>query len=233
MGVLVFDIDGTLTETSRVDGAFFMSAVREVWPDVELDSFRRFTEFTDTAILRAICDEQGGMDYDSAQGRVHRHFLDGLGGALSTEPASFDPVPGARTIFAEVRRAGWIPAIATGGWRAPAVLKLRAARIPTSGVPLATSTERARRVDIIRLAISQALSVERGGDTVYVGDGTWDVRACRELGIGFVGRAPTADSTTGLEQEGARAVIRDFSDPSLLLDLLADPAALRPAAAPF
>jgi len=46
---------------------------------------------------------------------------------------------------------------------------------------------------------------------VYVGDGVWDARTSRELGIGFVGVRVRGDFEN-LKAEGATALIRDYSD---------------------
>lgn len=229
MGVLVFDIDGTLTDTNGVDAALFEAALRAVFPDTELDPSRVLEEYTDTAILMAICEALLEPDYDSLEAQVHEIFLASLRAAALSEPASFAPVPGAQEIFAEIEDSGWTPAIATGAWRESAELKLRTAQIPTDGIPLATSTERARRVDIIQLAVSQTPARMGEDPIVYVGDGTWDVAACQELGIGFIGRVTVPGSSERLREAGAQVVIDDFSDPSQLLQLLADPIALQPS----
>ncbi len=219
MKVLVFDIDGTLTLTNRVDGEFFKSAVRAALPRVRLDSFDDFTEMTDSAILQDICRQRGESDYASVEARVQEHFVAGLTTALEAEPDSFSSVPGAQTVFSTVQRGGWVPAIATGGWRPSAELKLDAAEIPTVGVPLATSSETSRRVDIIRLAVAKATEGAEISAVAYVGDGTWDVRACRDLGIGFIGRAE-GEAIERLRQHGARAVVPDFTDMRAFLHLL-------------
>lgn len=220
MKILVFDIDGTLTETTRVDGHFFKAAIDAAIPHAVADeSFSGFVEMTDSAILREVVAAQGIEDYESAEAAVKAHFVDGLQRALEDEPESFFAVGGARGVFSVARQVGWVPAVATGGWRPSAELKLAAAEIPMAGVPLATSSEAVRRVDIIRSAVAQAGGAEAAHDVVYVGDGTWDVRACRELGIGFIGRA--RDEGVGrLRDLGARLVLPDFTDPERLLRAL-------------
>ena len=225
----MFDIDGTLTTTNKVDGQFFRAAIHAVLPEAEFNSFRSFTEFTDTAILRELCTAYSSREYSSVEPEVQRHFVAGLEAALKSEPEAFLPVPGAREIFAEVRDAGWTPAIATGGWRTSAELKLAAAAIPTTGVPLVTSSEEARRVDIIRLAVALATPGAEAHEIVYVGDGTWDVQACRKLSIGFVARS-TPETDRRLIDEGAKATIRDFSEPGTLIRLLMDSERLKPSA---
>ncbi len=225
----MFDIDGTLTTMNEVDGQCFRAAVRAVLPEAEVGPFHGFTECTYTAILRDLWATHPEREYSSVESEVQRHFIAGLEEALESNPNAFLPVPGALKIFEEVRAVGWTPAIATGGWRRSAELKLVAAAIPTEGVPLATSSENARRIDIIRRAVAQATSGAEASEVVYVGDGTWDVKACRELSIGFVGRS-TPETETRLVDEGAKAMIPDFSEPSTLTTLLEDPGSLKPSA---
>jgi phosphoglycolate phosphatase-like HAD superfamily hydrolase len=59
---------------------------------------------------------------------------------------------------------------------------------------------------------------------VYVGDGLWDLRAARELGIGFVGVRHDADESR-LRAEGAQRIVRDYRDPRRFIALLEEAAA--------
>ncbi len=227
MKVLVFDIDGTLTGTNEIDWRCFRDAVGGVLPGVEVGEFEGFPDVTDTGILRDICARTTDRPYADVESEVIDRFLSGLRTSAETEPEAFLPIRGAQSIFQKVRAAGWAPAIATGGWRPSARLKLDQAGIPIDGVPLSTCSEARRRVDIIRGAVAQVSVDESPTAVVYVGDGVWDVRACRELSIGFVGRA-ALDDADRLVAAGARATIPHFLDPNALIELLTEPAALEP-----
>jgi len=83
--------------------------------------------------------------------------------------------------------------------------------------PAASSDDAPDRESIIRLSMRRA--AERYGrfsDAVYVGDGVWDARACRSVGIPFIGVA-TDGRGARLAAEGAVCVFSDFSDPDLFL----------------
>jgi len=54
------------------------------------------------------------------------------------------------------------------------------------------------------------------GSAVYVGDGVWDARASRRLGIPFIGVA-TDGQAARLTAEGAARVFTDYSDTDLFL----------------
>jgi phosphoglycolate phosphatase-like HAD superfamily hydrolase len=174
-----------------------------------------------------MCGADPGLDCAAAEAEVQKGFVVGIMAALEANLDFFLPIPGALDVFGEVREGGWTPAVATGGWRPSAELRLSAAGIPMAGVPLATASEAIHRADIIRLAATQAGSGIEPTEIVYVGDGTWDERACRELSIGFIGRA-SPDARTNLFDQGARAIIPDFKATKGLFHLLSDPEALIP-----
>ncbi len=228
MKLLVFDVDGTLTATNRVDGHSFLSAVRAVLP-VNTDlKWSEFTEVTAAAILRELWAKYSTEEYDVVEADVQRHFFSHLETAVASDPESFLPIRGAQEVFAKVRHAGWTPAIATGGWRRSAELKLATAGIATRGVALATASEHERRADIIRRAVRIAAEGAEPQRIVYVGDGSWDVRASRELGIGFVGRGGP-DRSKRLHELGASAVVPDFADADALIAVLSEPRSLVPS----
>ena len=52
--------------------------------------------------------------------------------------------------------------------------------------------------------------------TVYVGDGVWDARACRNVGIPFIGIG-SGSRATRLSAEGAVCVFPDFCETDLFL----------------
>jgi phosphoglycolate phosphatase-like HAD superfamily hydrolase len=85
----------------------------------------------------------------------------------------------------ELRRSGTPVAIATGDWRETVSFKLTSAGIPFHDIPMVTSSEFYSRADIISEAVSRAGG--RLADCIYVGDGLWDLRACLQIGMPFIG----------------------------------------------
>ncbi len=229
MKLLIFDVDGTLTATNRVDGEAFSSAVRAVLPISADLNWSQFTEFTAAAILRELWATHSTEEYSAVEADVQRHLFAHLETRVASDPEAFVPIGGAQDIFAKVRHAGWTPAIATGGWRRSAEFKLATAGIATRGVPFATSSEHDRRTDIIRSAVRLAAAGAEPQRIVYVGDGAWDVRASRELGIGFVGRAGPYRAQRLLDL-GASVVVPDFTDADALIALLSGSRSLVPSA---
>ena len=98
-------------------------------------------------------------------------------------------VPGACDLLqALVASPAHAVAMATGGWRESAELKLRTASIEWAGIPLATSNDHHERTGIMEFALGQLGS---GFESVsYYGDGPWDRKACADLGWQFVAVGP-------------------------------------------
>ena len=101
MKLLVFDVDGTLTATNRVDGHSFLSAVRAVL-SINADlKWSEFTEVTASAILRELWATYSTEEYDVVEADVKRHFFSHLETAVASDPESFLPIRGAQDIFAK------------------------------------------------------------------------------------------------------------------------------------
>ena len=120
---------------------------------------------------------------------------------------SFPTIDGAVRFFDEVRRSRDTQvAIATGGWRDSALLKLNSAGFEIDGIPLVTSDDSPFRVEIMRCALEQA---GQGVESVtYFGDAEWDRRACRQLGWEFVAVGPTLGGIESYEDLSPRLLER-------------------------
>jgi phosphoglycolate phosphatase-like HAD superfamily hydrolase len=108
-------------------------------------------------------------------------------------------------------------AIATGCWCESAKLKLHRSGFMIEDIPFASSSDTRRRADIIALAASRAGSGV--SDAVYVGDGLWDLKATRELGMRFVGVGRRHEL---LRVHGASQVLATFAERSQFFRFLND-----------
>ncbi len=218
MRLVIFDIDGTLTQTMNADADCFVRSLADVcgFTDVDTD-WSHYRHATDSGIFQDIYEARAGRSpsfFEISQFR--QHFVGLLAQASSETP--FASVTGAPQLVS--RLAGTAEhrvALATGGWRDSARLKMARAGLCYDDYPAASSDDAPDRESIIRLSMRRA--AERYGrfsDAVYVGDGVWDARACRTVGIPFIGVA--ADGRAAhLVAEGAVCVFSDFSDPDLFL----------------
>ena len=111
-------------------------------------------------------------------------------------------------------------ALATGAWRDSARLKMASAGLCYDDYPAASSDDAFEREAIIKLSAQRATERFGGFDrSVYIGDGVWDARACRAIGIPFIGIAGDVRAER-LTAEGAVKVFPDFTDQDSFLRTL-------------
>jgi phosphoglycolate phosphatase-like HAD superfamily hydrolase len=221
MRLVIFDIDGTLTQTMTADADCFVRSLAEVcgFFDVETD-WSGYKHATDSGVFHEIHEARTGRLPSAFEiSRFRRHSV-GLLEQMSSE-TSFTTVRGAPLLLSRLTsRAEHRVALATGAWRDSARLKMASAGLCYDDYPAASSDDAMDRYMIIRLSIERA--VERYGKpsgTVYVGDGVWDARACRRVGIPFIGIA-TDSRAERLRAEGALCVFPDLSDADLFFSSL-------------
>lgn len=192
MIAVIFDIDGTLTRTNRVDHQCYLAAFHEVAGQELTDDFHAYPHVTDGGILETAWQRMFGRSPGQEEvERMKAAFLARLEAAWAADPGRFKPLPGAGELLAELKADQDLAlGLATGCWRSSAVRKLAWAGLETKDLPLAGSDETPSRVEIIRACLGRAAR-ERGGSgfeaAVYVGDGPWDLAAAKELGLGFIG----------------------------------------------
>ncbi len=224
MHLVIFDIDGTLTETVKVDEECFVRSLAEVcgFSDVETD-WSRYQHTTDSGIFHEIHEARTGRSPSAVEvSRFHQHFVDLL--AQASSESAFAPIVGAPQLLSGLAgSAEHRVSLATGGWRDSARLKMASAGMCFDDHPAASADDALDRESIMRLSMQRA--VERYGGpfacTVYVGDGVWDARACCVLGIPFIGIGSGARAAR-LASEGAIRVFQDFSDKDLFLESLGE-----------
>lgn len=232
---VIFDVDGTLTRTSGVDDECWIRAVREAWGvDGISTDWSAYRYSTDEGIAAEVMETHRGRSATREDFDALRACFSALVEREARErPERFTPVEGACEIMAALRRRGWTPAIATGGWKRTAILKLSTAGVRVDGIPAAFADDGWPREDIIRIAAERAGgdpapcadatvspgTARRADRIVYVGDGVWDVTAARARGYGFVGVA-TEPRASALRRAGAPTVLEHLADVDRVVDAL-------------
>lgn len=189
MHAILFDIDGTLLESTAVDAQLYEESVRTVLGDVRLrPDWNDYVHVTDSGLLREILVDNGIAYTAELEDRVRSTFV-ALVDAHIQASGPFQEIPGARRFVEELNgSATHAVAFATGGWGATARRKLQSAGFDVAAVALRSSDDAIRRVDIMAAAL-QALGDDFESVTYY-GDAAWDERACRDLGWHFQAVGP-------------------------------------------
>ena len=225
MNLIMFDIDGTLTATSGADERCFLRAMSEIFKAAHIDSnWSRYKNVTDEGIVAEAIEEHTGRpptEADLFNTRIR--FLELMEQEASSRPDLFSEISGAGLMLEELDSTPNIAvSIATGGWRDSAAIKLRAAGLDLSHLPMASASDAVSREEIMTISEGRASSAHGSvsfNSVVYVGDGVWDFRAARSLGYHFVG-VGTGDKASKLQSEGSIYVVPDFSDLQSFLGML-------------
>jgi phosphoglycolate phosphatase-like HAD superfamily hydrolase len=214
MHLVIFDIDGTLTETMKVDEECFVRSFNDLFGFDDIDTdWSHYPRTTDSGIFHDVFTSRIGRSPAAQEvSRFRRHFIQLLAAGSSQSP--FAPVAGANRLLSRLAQGGsHRVSLATGSWRDSARLKMASAGMCFDEHPAATADDALDRESIMTLSRQRA--AERYGEsfacTVSVGDGVWDARACRSVGVPFVGIG-TGSRATRLSAEGAVCVFPDFSD---------------------
>ena len=185
MNAVIFDIDGTLLHSAAVDDALYRKAVQLVLGDVRLrPALHHYPFVTDTGILQQILVDNAVNQEERLVEEIRSTFVDLLKGHLHMH-GPFIEIPGARAFLRSLHespRHG--VAMATGGWRQSAELKLSSAGFDVADIPLATANDHHERTAIMEIALDSLGG--RFDSVTYYGDGPWDRQACEELGWDFV-----------------------------------------------
>jgi beta-phosphoglucomutase-like phosphatase (HAD superfamily) len=201
MKLAIFDIDGTLIDSNAIDNACFIDTFQTAFgssaASVDWSDYRHHTDrgLTEEFLRRA-------WRREPLEAEIARH-RDAFVSALRARVDRLEEIRGARAFIEYLLARDWSVALATGAWSESALLKLAAAGLPPA-LPLACCDQCASREDILLRAIG-GRKPER---IVVFGDGWWDVRAARNLGLPFIGVGNPA---------GATEVIADFGDPDAVL----------------
>lgn len=224
MRLVIFDIDGTLTETTDVDAECYVHALADVFGFAEVDTdWSHYPHVTDPGGLQELFRLRKGRAPEGGEvAAFQQRFITLLAAASVKQP--FRAVPGAVALLKRLAaNPSYCVALGTGSWREAARLKLASAGIPFDRYPAATGDDAVARKEILKLSIQRAR--QHAGDggfasMVYVGDGVWDAQACRALGLPFIGIG-SGDKAEKLRAEGAAWVCADFSNGDLFVEKLA------------
>ena len=219
MHLVMFDIDGTLTETMKIDEECFVRSFKDVFGFADIDTdWSHYPHTTDSGIFHDIFMSRTGRSPTAQEvSRFRQHFVQLLAVASSQSP--FAPVAEANRLLSRLAQSGsHRVSLATGAWHDSAHLKMASAGMCFDDHPGASADDALDRECI--MSVSKQRAAERYGETfactVYVGDGVWDARACRSLGIPFIGIG-TGGRAARLSAEGAVCVFPDFSDTDIFL----------------
>jgi len=199
--LIVFDVDGTLISGEEYDWRSFNDAFTEVTGrKFSIEFWKTLDEVTASAIVHEGLSDLSADERNELEGRVRTLCLENLKRERANYPGAFFSTDQTRDLLEMLwEHSEYDVAIATGDWYDTIQYKLSAAGIELDRYTHATSSDTPARSDIISLAAQRSNRPLK--ECIYVGDGLWDLRACRKLGIPFIGTGERVDElkTAGAE----------------------------------
>ncbi|MBD2677774.1 MULTISPECIES: HAD family hydrolase [Nostoc] len=215
MKLVMFDIDGTLTESNNLDNESYLQALYEVFGFSEVSSdWTSYTHVTDACILNEIFQNKLdriplSKEVEAFQQRFLELLLDG-----TKARGGVKAISGSSDMLKNLLASGdYQVAYAGGGWTASAIFKLKSANLPIDNIPYAFSDDDESREGIMAIAHSRAEIYydQLFSEVVYIGDGVWDIRSAKKSGYSFIGIA-CDNQAQALFNEGATDVFPNYDD---------------------
>jgi len=221
--VIIFDIDGTLLFSNKIDSECFAETYQTIYqkPFPTID-WTYFPAVSDTVIFETVIQEQFGRVPDEVEVNTFRDaFVDLLIARREANPMDFQEVPGARAMIERLLQdERFIVGIGTGGWEKPARLKLNHIGVDVNQLILSGADGHYSREAIVQEVLDN--EVVKSADiqrVVYVGDAIWDVKTTRNMNLPLIGLRRKGDAHVLLDI-GCSDVLADYLDQELFLDLV-------------
>jgi HAD superfamily hydrolase (TIGR01509 family) len=204
-GVL-FDVDGTLVDTTYLHAVCWWQALRQVDHDTPMATIHRAIGMGSDKILDALVGPDRDRSRDEALKTAHSTLFAQYWDRLR-------PLPGAADLVRECAGRGWKVALASSA-SPPEFAALQATLNVDDVIEAATNSGDAKKSkpdpDILGAALDRIdLPPDR---VVFVGDAVWDVYAAAKLDIPCLAVTCGGISAAELRDAGAAAVYRDPAD---------------------
>jgi len=207
--LIVFDIDGTLTDSVTQHIEAFKKTLLEMGVSEIKSDFGTFKHHTDSFISKAIFEANQNKEFSKVEFDL---FEKGLTEKLLSQ--TINEIVGAKHLVDKLEaNSDYGFCFATGSLRKPAVYKLNSIGIPFENWQLVTSDSIYDREGIVSRAIENAAkyyNVSAFNRIISVGDGLWDLLTAKNLELEFIG-VGLANKRILIES-GAEVVYKDLTE---------------------
>ncbi|MBE9182270.1 HAD family hydrolase [Oculatella sp. LEGE 06141] len=194
MRAVIFDIDGTLLHSSKLDDETYISAIHDVLGPVQFrKSWSHYKNVSGSGTLLEILGDNNIGNTADVLRAVEEAFVARISSHIEKHGPIME-VPGAKDFVSKLASSSDCQiAYATAGWLASAQIKLRSSHFPVDGIPLASCNDHIDKATIMTHACKQLTAPF--DSITYYGDGKWDELAANMLGWHFV---PVGKKLNGL-----------------------------------
>lgn len=206
--LLVFDIDGTLTDTTQIYTRVFLEAMTQIGAGPFNEKVGPFKHHTDSYIAKFLYEQQTGKPYNT---QAAIDFENAIATLLSQE--TIKEIDGAGALLKQLAQQTQLGiCFATGSLLKTAQMKLDAIGVMYNTKQLVASDLLEERTQIVQQAIDNACEfygVSHFNRIVSLGDGLWDLKTAQALNIDFIGVGN--ENVEVLQQHGMEKHVVDFT----------------------
>jgi len=220
---IIFDIDGTLTDSKTADDKCYQSAFLEVFGiDIKGQDWSLLKNVSDWGITEELVQQHfNRLPTELEYQKMQDTFMSYLHLERRLDSEKFNQVPGAASFFELLQsKKNYLIGIATGGWKRPALFKLEAIGIDPHNIAFAHSDLAKSRKAITESCMNQMQHKNPTipEEIIYFGDGVWDYETSLEMGNRFIGIDVRGDKS--LLKLGAKTVFQNFQSPEKILNAI-------------
>ncbi|WP_170178529.1 HAD family hydrolase [Flammeovirga pectinis] len=184
--LIVFDIDGTLTESVQVHQKGFIHSLKQLGVQNIDSNFKEYKHHTDSFIAKKIYESDKKEAFSKS---IIEEFEQLLSNFIKTK--SITEIAGAqKTVEYIEKHTDFGVCYATGSLLIPAMFKLDSIGLKYNNEQLTASNTIEDRESIVLQAIESAKSfyqTEKFDRIISVGDGLWDLKTALNLNLEFIG----------------------------------------------
>lgn len=207
--LIVFDIDGTLSDSVQIHQEAFIQALKEIGVTNLPKSLNTFKHHTDSYISKYIYESITSHTFTA-------EILDTFQKSLFSviKKSAIEEIKGAKQLLQEIELTKEIGyCFATGSMLLPAKYKLDQIVISFHEDQLVTADTHYSREDIVLTAIDQAkkyYKVNHFERVISIGDGIWDLKTAFKLNLDFIGIGIKNQEV--MQANGMKEFYKDLND---------------------
>jgi phosphoglycolate phosphatase-like HAD superfamily hydrolase len=208
--LIVFDIDDTLTKSERQHQSAYVNAMRHFGMSQINQDWKCYRNVTDSYILKVVYEQNFQKSFPL---EMILDFEERMTSEMLTMQET-EAILGANSAVQYfLNETDYAICFATGSLHRPAMLKLEQAKINFTPELVEASNTIYTREDIVRSAMLKAkdyFQVDEFDQIISVGDGIWDMKTAKNLGVHFLGIRDK--NLEDFQKEGIKSHITDWMD---------------------
>ncbi|WBX76030.1 HAD family hydrolase [Tenacibaculum ovolyticum] len=185
--LIIFDIDDTLTKSENQHQTAFVNTMINFGITEINKNWKSYKNVTDSYILKQNFETNLEKDFDIS---FIAEFEDKMTTLFLKEPETVEIEGAKKVVDFFMRETDYAICFATGSLLKPALIKLAQANINFVPDLVESANSIYTREDIVKSAINKAkkyFQVQEFENIISVGDGIWDLKTAKNLGIHFLG----------------------------------------------